>query len=212
MSVARHDGRPSDAPDAEHYFVRHPLTDPERLRLWPECWNVNPTDRELYTLWDRLERIRHHEATISWVELGEVAEFLRSKGVKDYEVIAWHNSPHAIYQLLGVRPGLRYLHAITIQNISGNAYLRVQKELGATAGVARFAIGDLELPAHGEPPDRRAIILGPPADPPRDLLSAGLPAPYRTVFPFNQPTVFRSRGGLGRYVVHELHPPLGDWP
>jgi hypothetical protein len=30
----------------------------------------------------------------------------------------------------------------------------------------------------------------------------------RVEFPFTQKAVFRSRGGRGRYIVHELTPPL----
>ncbi|HSQ54214.1 MAG TPA: hypothetical protein VLM40_00600 [Gemmata sp.] len=210
VQIGARDSRPSEDPDGERYLMRYSLADPERLRLWLECWRTPLGGREEHVLWDQLARIRHHEATISWEELDEVAAFLRSRGIRDRELIAWHNSPHAIYLILGVKPGLRYLHAITFQNISDRAYSRVRAELMAAAGTARYAISDLELPAMGESPAERARILGPPSCRPHDLLPTGLPRAYRDVFPFNQPAVFRSRGGLGRYVMHELHPPLED--
>jgi hypothetical protein len=209
--VAVHDSRPAPEPDRERYLVRYPLTDPQRLRRWPECWTADAGGPRRLALWDGLARVRGHEAAITWTELDEVAEFLRARGVKDYEVIAWHNSPHAVYQLLGIKPGVRYLHAVTFQGISEEAYRRVHEELAATAGVARYAVSDLASPAEGHVPAWRDCILGPAADPPRDLLPKGLPPAYRVLFPFNQPAVFRSRSGAGRYLVHELRPPLRDW-
>ena len=44
--IARHDGRPASEPDYEHYFVRHPLADWQRLKLWPKCWQLPRSDRE----------------------------------------------------------------------------------------------------------------------------------------------------------------------
>lgn len=196
--------------EVEHYLNRHPLLDPERWKLWPGCWHRVGSEREQHRLWDRLQRMKDHEAVISWEEMGEVADFLRAQGVRDGEVIAWHDSPHAVYAVLGVKPGIRYMHVVTIQSITPEAHARIRRELAATAGVARFAVSDLELPTLGLPPAERLRILGPPADPPRDLLPVALQPAYRQQFPFNQPAVFRSRGGLGRYIVHKLTPPLGD--
>jgi hypothetical protein len=99
-----------------------------------------------------------------------------------------------------------------MQGISSESYTQVQAELAATAGTARFAISDLAYPAGVVGPEGYAAVMGPPRSP-ADLLPAGFPAGFRRQFPFNQSrTVFRSGGGLGRYVVHELTPPLGDTP
>ena len=134
--IARHDGRPASEPDYEHYFVRHPLADWQRLKLWPKCWQLPRSDRERYILWDQLRRLDGHEAAFSWVELDEVAEFLRSRHVGDRELIAWHDTPHVLYLMLGIEPGLRYMHVNTAQGISDAAHARVQAELAAAAGVA----------------------------------------------------------------------------
>ena len=90
-------------------------------------------------------------------------------------------------------------------------HARVQAKLAAAAGTARFAVSDLEYPTLGQTPEVRAQILGPPRDQ-NDLLPPALPPTFRAQFPFNQRTIFRTRGGLGRYVVHGLTPPLGDSP
>jgi hypothetical protein len=206
------DRPPTAEGEEECYFVRHALTYPDRLRNWPDCWRIDLNDRERYALWDRLERVKGHEAVIGWEELGEVAEFLQAQNVKDRELIAWHDSPHALYLMLGIKPGVRYMHINTAQGIGPEAYDRVQSELLSRAGIARFAVSDLEFPTIGETPEQRLLILGPPVDPPHDLLPAALDSTFRAKFPFNQKAVFRSRGGLGRYIVHELTPPLRDTP
>jgi hypothetical protein len=207
--IARHDNPPTTDLDPEHYVVRYPLADARRLRLWPDCWRTGLTDREQYALWDRTKRITVHEAVIDWEELDDVAQFLRSKGVKDGEVIAWHDSPHAVYLMLGIKPGVRYMHSNTAQSLGLPARDRVQAELAATAGTARFAVSDLEFAALGQNAATRDEILGPPHTE-TDLLPLAVAPIHRREFPFNQPTVFRSRGGLGRYVVHALTPPFGD--
>jgi hypothetical protein len=41
-----------------------------------------------------------------------------------------------------------------------------------------------------------------------DLLPTGMLPEIRDEFPFDQPAVFRSGGGRGRYVIHELKHPI----
>lgn len=211
FTIARHDGRPASEPEYEHYFVRHPLADWQRLKLWSRCWRCSLSNRERYILWDQLRRLDGHEAAFSWEELDEVAEFLRSKHVGDRELIAWHDTPHALYLMLNIEPGLRYMHVNTAQGISDAAHARVQVELAATAGVARYAVSDLEYPAIFFSPEKRRLLLGPLTND-QTLLPVALDEESRTKFPFNQRAIYRTRGGRGRYIVHELTPPLGDSP
>lgn len=198
-------------PGEERYFVRHPLADSNRMSCWSTCWRSDLSQAEQYALWDRLRRIQEHEASIGWEELAEVAEFLRSKDVKDYEVLAWNDSPHAVYLMLGIKPGIRFMHTSTAQSIGAFGYYQVQSELAATAGTARYAVGDLELTVLETTPAGRALMLG-PARSSTDLLPSAMLPRYRAMFPFNQPAVFRTRGGRGRYTVHQLFPPFGDRP
>jgi hypothetical protein len=194
----------------EHYIVRHPLADPRWMRCWGQCWQCDRSERERYALWDDLRRVREHEATIDWQELAEVAGFLKKQGVKDREVIAWNDSPHAIYIILRIKPGLRFMHTCTAQSIGEIGNSQVRKELSATEGIARFAIGDLNWAKAGTP-ENGEMVFGPPRST-TDLLPVDLQPCYRTTFPFNQPTVFRSRGGMGRYTVHRLTPPFDEGP
>jgi hypothetical protein len=206
--IARHDSRPASDPDYEHYVMRHPLADMQRLRLWSACWRTDLTEHERYVLWDKLRRLADHEAAFSWVELEEVADWLRAHNVRDGELIAWHDSPHVLYLMLGIKPGIRFMHINTAQNISDEAHARVQAELAAKAGVARYAVSDLEFPTLGMPPEKRLALLGPLID--SGMLPLVLDEQARAKFPFNQRAVYRTRGGLGRYIIHELTPPLGD--
>jgi hypothetical protein len=213
------------AEERRRYLPRHLITDPDRLRLWPQCWRFAMSDAERYQLWDRLRLHPPHEASIGWEELGEVAEFLRAAprgdgttGVRDGEVIAWFDSPHAVYLMLGIKPGFRYMHVYTavaifdptdgrpgrehvLQALRKNRDERGQKYL--------YVISDLEWVAlaAGNNPVRRAQFLGPARNPNNPLDPCGLLpvfSPYPDEFPFNQPTVFRTRNGTGRYIVHRV--------
>ena len=195
----------------EHYVPRHPIFDSNRLRLWPTCWCPDLTDNERYALWDKLRLHPPHEAVIYWEELAEVAEFLRSHGAKDYEVIAWFDSPHAIYLTMNLKPGVRFMHVNTAMSIGQNrtdetsGCAKVMSELADLnkTGRARFVISDLEwVVLSASRDEQRVMWTGPPRDPPRDLMPVA--TPYPDEFPFNQPTVFRSRGGHGRYIVHTV--------
>ncbi len=210
MSVADHDGiNACDDPDQEHYFVRHPSADMNRMRNWPDCWRLPQSDHERYVLWDKIKRIQDHEASPNWVELEQVAAFLKEKNVTDYQLIAWHDSPHVLYLTMGIRPGLRYMHTNTAVGIGPEARNRVLCDLYQCRDTARYAVSDLGWAGLGQKPEVKATMLGPPAGP-DDLLPVGLLPWHRAMFPFNQPAVFRSRDKLGRYLVHELRGELGD--
>jgi hypothetical protein len=202
----------------ERFLPRHPLTDWERVRLWPECWRLNAPAAERYALRDRLRLHPPHEASIGWAELAEVADFLRARGVKDGELIAWFDSPHAVYLILDLEPGFRFMHVFTALSIPAGDDLtgrsgreRVMDELTRAAG-AKYVITDLEWNALGarEDEDLRRPFFGPPRSPPGHLLPERVPFPHE--FPWNQPTIFRSRGGNGRYVVHLIVTPADSPP
>ncbi len=199
-----------------HYLPRHRITDPDRLRLWPECWRREMTDAERYALWDQLRLHPPHEAAIGWEEIAEVAEFLRAQGVQDGDVFAWFDSPHAVYLLLDIDPGFRYMHVYTAISISvgkdttgrtGHAMMldELKKAIENKPARVRYVISDTEwiaLSAHGNE-ELRVQFTGPAGNqPPTQLLPAF--TPYPNEFPFNQPTIFRTRNGTGRYIVHRL--------
>ncbi|MBN9120776.1 MAG: hypothetical protein J0I06_16775 [Planctomycetes bacterium] len=204
-----------DPATRREYLPRHTITDPDRLRLWPRCWQLRMSDAERYALWDKLRLHPPHEASIGWEELNEVADFLRTQDVRNREVIAWFDSPHAVYLMLDLDPAFRYMHVHTAIAISvgqdetgksGREW--VLQELRETEKKNRveyrYVISDLEWVAltAGDDQQLRAAMLGPPRNPPGDLLP--VVTPYPNEFPFNQPTVFRTRNGTGRYIVHRV--------
>jgi hypothetical protein len=193
----------------EQYLPRHALTERERVRLWPQCWRTDLTDAERYALWDGLRLHPPHEASIGWEETAEVAAYLRSQGVGDGEVVAWFDSPHAVYLVLDVKPGFRFMHVHTAIAISlgedptglaGRGWVLAELE---RAPAARFAVSDMLWVAMsaGDREDLRRAFMG-PARSPDNLLPAVVP--YPNEFPWNQPTVFRTRNGTGRYIVHRI--------
>jgi hypothetical protein len=199
----------------KRYLPRHTLTDTDRLRLWPQCWRLGMSDAERYALWDKLRLHPPHEASIGWEEMAEVAEYLRAQDARGHEVIAWFDSPHVVYLMLDLDPAFRYMHVYTAIAIfvgvdeTGLAGRRwVLEELRETEEKKRikykYVISDLEWVAltAGDDHQLRAAMLGPPRSPPVDLLPAV--TPYPNEFPFNQPTIFRTRNGAGRYVVHRV--------
>jgi hypothetical protein len=192
----------------ENFIIRHPLANMDRMRLWPKCWRCDLSPREEFALRDGLRLIKDFEASVGSEELDDVAQFLRAQGVKDRQVIAWHDSPHVIYLMLDIKPGIKFMHVSTGKLVCPE---EVQEDLVAREGTARYAIADLELLAAFRSPDLQMRILSPPRSQ-NDLLPAKLPCEFRALFPYNQPVIFRSRGGLGRYTVHKLTPPFCDAP
>lgn len=197
-----------------NFLPRHTLFDPERLAAWPDCWRLAMSDADRLRLWDRLRARPVLAEAPGWEELNEVAAFLRSRGVGDGEVIGWHDSPHAVYLILDVKPGFRFMHvymAFRISEVSADPAMRdtVLAEM-RRAERARFVVSDLEWVAAVAPGDGRDASLVGPAVSPTDLLPAN--RPRVSEFPFTQPAVFRSRGGTGRYVVHELRDRAGGPP
>ncbi|MBY0459430.1 MAG: hypothetical protein K2V38_19070, partial [Gemmataceae bacterium] len=195
------------------HVPKHPLFAADRLALWPRCWAPDRSPADRYERWDRLCLYPAHEAVIGWRELAEVEEFLRSRGAADGEVLAWFDSPHALYLMTSLKPpaGWRFMHVFTAISIfpdknGENGQVKVMRELQRLppppAGRVMYVVSDLEWAAvNATSPDDRKRLLA-PAPAAGGLLPPDFPC--AADFPFNQPAVFRSRGGHGRYLVHEL--------
>lgn len=205
-------------------FTPHPLFDRRRAARWPDCFrHVEGVER--YELYDDLRREVVHPACFNWVELGEVAEELRRRQTGDEQLVCWHDSPHPLYLMLDVKPGLRFMHVNTATMISPDCYRRVCDEFRDNTR-KRFVVIDLRRLAFAEwidlcergaaqPGDDDCISAsynhtGPSADdllPPAAAWVRDDPRRLRDepALPFDTTrTVFRSRGGVGRYVVIQL--------
>jgi hypothetical protein len=193
-------------------FTPHPIFDRRRLNLWWDCVRPLPTN-ERWRLADDLRWETHNAACFSHVELHEVAEYLRSQHVGDGELVCWHDSPHALYLLLGVKPGLRFMHVNTARMISEDCDRRVCEEFAANLA-KRFVVIDLKRfafqettweaqAAYNEPGVSVTDLLPPAAQWVRNTRNWRMPA--EPTLPFDTTrTVFRGANGRGRYVVIEL--------
>lgn len=172
---------------------RHPAFDASRTRWWGECCKPEaPREaRRGAAMWHQ------HFGGNDPVELGAVADYLRTQKVGDGELIAWHDSPHALYLELEVKPRFRFMHVGTAAGLGQWQEEQVLRELRAALPHARYVVSD----AH-----RVTALYGELNDADADGLPRVLPAWQRSEFPWNQPVVFRSPGG--RYLVHRIERPV----
>jgi hypothetical protein len=178
-----------------HFTERNSAFDPNRVRWWPGCFASEPS-RELRRgvgMWV------DHFGGLDPVELGAVADYLRTQGLRDGELIAWHDSTHVLYLGLGVAPKLRFMHVGTAYGLGHWQGEQVLRELQAALPGARFAVSDMHRVT------RQYSRLGEVGT---DGLPVVLPAWQREDFPFDQPVVFRSPAG--RYLVHSIRKPAAS--
>jgi hypothetical protein len=171
----------------------HPALDGTRARLWPRCF-VSAERREVSSA---AAMYAQHFGGSDPAELGPVADYLREQNVGDGELIAWHDSPHALYLELGVRPRFRFMHVGTAAGLGAWQERAVFDELCAALPGARFAVSDLHRVT-----ERFDALNALDAD----GLPKVLPAWQRREFPFDQEVVFRSP--RGRYLVHRITKPV----
>lgn len=181
---------------------QHPIADRARLAHWASCFRVLPTS-EYRQRQNALALSPQYFSSIDMVEISEVGDWLRAQGVRSGDVIAWHDSPHAVYLELGHIPPFRFMH-ITTTLISERNFERATRELRKALPRAKYVVSDIYHPLRHVGPAlwARREETGP------DLLPPFFSARLRQSFPFDQPAVFRSRGGQGRYIVHCVVEPV----
>ena len=198
---------------------RHPITEGDEWKKWVDCWRMNLTeDRYRARMWS-LSRAGGFDPAPNWIELGQVADELRRRGVRDGDLIAWNDAPHSLYLMLKIRPGFRYQHVRTCMGIGEEQEKVVYADAEIAAKSAKYAVSDLKslpvtywpypasqplgalaggwatyLPTSRNIEDTPFMILPPPGS------ALGISG----VFPFKYPAVFRSGDGAGRYLIHDL--------
>lgn len=188
---------------------RHPLAMPERLAWWPQCLVPGLPDREYRERMEAVALLPETFASIDPVQIGEVAEYLKSLGVQEGDVLCWHDSPHAVYLELGHTPPFRFMHLSTTM-MGLDTYERMKRELIKTLPNVKYVVSDLKrvyLMADGEA--RSGWVEPGPGN--GDLLPPNLPPVCRDVFPMYEPCLFRSGNGRGRYIVHRVTRPFGPY-
>lgn len=191
-------------PAVQEYFPKHPLAESKRMAQWGNCWRSDLSVVEYRQRSDAVALLYGSFPSVGVVEIGEVADYLRTQNVRDGEVLCWHDSPHAVYLELGIKPQFRFMH-VTTTLMSETTIHRMMIELKKTGlPPARFVVSDL----------RRLYLTAPDSEydhwreTSEDLYPPGFTAKLREAFPYNQPPVFRSGNGHGRYVVHKVMVPL----
>ncbi len=206
--------RAIDPADPLARFEKHPLADRAVMKCWPRALSEGSSPE----LRDRLGQYTNIHCGTRWVELNDVANYLRSvePGIGPGELNCWHDSTHPLYLMLDVDPATRYMHYGTAFGINelgapapGERTKREQIADAVRASRQRYVVSDLlratwDRDAPYKPGSWRA----------GDPLPVWIPEVERRKFPWNQKVVFRS----GRYVVHEVDrtKPLGvirvpDW-
>jgi hypothetical protein len=184
------------------WAVLHPAADPARMELWADCWRTDLSALDSRRRMDALGMIHDFHSANDWEQLGDVADWLRARGVRDGELLCWDDAPHALYLALGVRPAFRFQHVGQMTGISLDHEARVRAEL-CPIPRPRWVVADLlRLEALDPGVAGRLTDAGP------DLLPTALPDWARREFPYDQPAVYRPGAGHGRYVVFELRHPI----
>ncbi len=189
------------------FAVVHPLAQHDRWRQWLGCFRTGLSGEEYYERWAALALVRDFFPANDWPELGEVADELNRLGAGPRDVVAWHDAPHAVYTLLPARPGFRFQHVTAMMAIGPAHDDRIWTELEelppAAGGGPKYAVSDLHRVGFQ---DKSLLPTWEGAGP--DLLPPALSARARAMFPHDQPALFRSGGGTGRYVIHKLTRPV----
>jgi hypothetical protein len=175
------------------FAARNEAFNPDRTGLWAACFNGNPARevRRGIGMWV------DHFGGLDPVELGAVEDYLRERGIRDGELVAWHDSPHELYLALGIKPGFRFMHVSNAYGLGKWQGEEVLRELQQAIPHARFVVSDMHRITKRYD---KLNEVGP------DGLPIVLPGWQRNEFPFNQPVVYRSPSS--RYLVHTISNPV----
>jgi hypothetical protein len=188
--------------DLRHVVWTYPDRDPNRLRWWRACLAPCVSG-------DVRNGVAFQSDYFSGTDtagLEEVAAFLRANGIQDGELLAFNDSPHVLYLMLGIKPGIKFLHFSTAPAMGPDQYDWVHAEVeqrltDPNRPPIRYVVSDLRrLSVFASPAEQGRYDE--PGPSPTDLLPSVVDAETRQYFPYDQPTVFRSGNGRGRYVVH----------
>jgi hypothetical protein len=93
-------------------FEKHPMFDPDVVRLWPRCWREGSSPE----LRDRLGWYVNVHCGTKWTDLEAIAGYLRTVDppLQDRELTCWHDSTHPLYLMLDAEPSTRYMHFGTV--------------------------------------------------------------------------------------------------
>ncbi len=167
--------------------LKHPMLEPQRLRLWPRCLQEGSTAeiRDLLALTRRT----------SWEDLAKVGDYLSDLELRDGELTCYNNPTNPLYLALNLQPSTRFVYPDNVMRCNPGHRDEVRRDLAASK--QRVVVSDLYLLGSNanlyssesrKSPDAEAILRQ---------------------FPWSQPILFRS----GRYLVHRVTGPFDRcWP
>ena len=141
---------------------------------------------------NRLERMADFTTSTDWVQLQQIAEFLRSRNLKDGELLCEGNTTHPLYLMLNLRPATRYMHVGTIRYYFPARRDALDRELRASG--CRYIVSDCRVWGLTIEQGNEEIKDDPLALPP------DFPEWERELFPWNVKVTHR----VGRYYVHQI--------
>src|SRR5262249_30202633 len=132
-------------------------------------------------------------------DLEQVANFLRSQGVRDGEVLCFHDTTHPLCLNLDIEPAARFLQFNFFITAFPEKRETVRAELRAAR--PRFIVSDLFWAGLMAPQYKGGEPATTPGLPPE------FPKGRAHLYPWCEPVVFRA----GRYVVHRATGPVGKF-
>lgn len=172
-------------------LIQHPLLDRDHLALWRRCWYEGSTP----ALRDALTLQADNPTAPDWQELAKIRRFLDTLDLHDRELTCYATSSVHLYEDMGLRPSTRYPLAWALMQLLNSHATEIAKALYASP--QRYVVNDLR---------QLGITRQGAADKWPDRPFGIPPVPERALrwFPWTEPVVFRA----GRYLVHEVRPPL----
>jgi hypothetical protein len=185
------------------YSQRHPIADWHRTRNWWSCWPpLSETEARLRQ--DRVAHLPFYFPSLSVAELGEITDWLQARQVRANQVIAWHDSPHAVLLSLPGKAGFRFMH-IDTPILSPITYEWMWQECEQAAPTAKYVIVDL-IRSYVQ---LHSLSLEGWDEPSANFWPPNFPTKSFGYFPYNQNAVYRTNNGRGRYLILEMVRPLG---
>lgn len=163
-----------------------PVLRSDRLAAWPRCWREgsSPAVRQTLALW----------TNPNWKDLQRAEAYLRRQGVRNHDVLCFHNSLIYLYQDLGLRPPTRFVYPESMLIYFPSRRREILRDLRAQH--PDFVVTDLL--SIGLRPDQAQQ----PGLTPRDPFPQSVPDQVRKSYPWNLPVVFRA----GSVLVHKAAP------
>jgi hypothetical protein len=181
--------------------VHHPLLDAEKRAVWRQVWHEGSTPQVRNVLNEE-----EHSAA-DWVELGNVAHYLRKQEVGDRELLCYSFSAVPLYIALHVQPATRFVLLWSVTEYFRHHRTDIARDVADSP--VRFVVNDLRFYFTDDEvrrlaPEGKKLTFEELAAAQRKLHPEVKPplSDLRGRFPWTEPIVFHA----GKYIVHKVRP------